>query len=91
VEYDEDDSVEAIQKRVINDLIEDAQEYQLENSVALTPRGISKMDIESVAFGEEALDRLIEDNRIDDELTLSAESIQIIGVDHQVSAEILFQ
>lgn len=91
LEYSESDSLEEIQKRVIDEIIADAQTYQKENGRKLTPRGISKLDIASEEFGQETLEDILEDNRLRDNPAISDDSFSLIGINHEISAELIFK
>ena len=90
-EYGPNASPDEVQKNVVNELISEAQAHQKAHNTTLSPRGISKMEIETEYFGEEEIEELLEDNDLDRASAVSAEAIQLMGIQHEISAEILFR
>jgi len=90
-EYTPSDSIEILKKSTIDSLISDSQNYQNKNSVKLSPRGISKMDVDTETFGDGQVTKLLKENDLDSDQVISTDSIGIIGVRHRIAVEILFR
>lgn len=89
--YKPEDSVEEIQKAAIASLIAQSQAYESENNTTLRPKGLSQMNISSEAFGEEIIKNLLENYRLPGGTQLSSETFELIGVQHWVNVELVFQ
>lgn len=86
--YPSSNSVEEIEKKVIQALLSESEKYQRENDFRLRPLGISELNIESEDFGENVLSKLMEDNRIPEEAQISSSNLEITGIRHTVVAEL---
>lgn len=88
--YAPKDSLKELQKTAIEDLIRESTAYQGENNIKLSPKGISMMDINTQDFGEESLQKLLEENDLDSNQSISEDQISFLGIQHRISIELLF-
>lgn len=91
VNYRAEDTEEELQKTVIEKLLAESRDYQVENSLTLTPVGISKMDITAEPYGEDVVSELLEDNDLPRDAELSDEQIELTGIKYFISAELTFR